>query len=574
LKQTLGGTKEKINAFSSSFKSLKMSFDTSTSVQTAIISSQILTAVKELSMLHFIFSFIVNLSSLVAEMEILKLLKQSEMDASMRSQCLPGTRENELGFILNWLLTPSSDKNILWLHGVAGSGKSVLATTVSQYFQKLGRRGAFLFFTRNNSFHSHPDNVICTLAYQLANFNPVLGSLICDVLKRNKDIVSSPLSQQAEELLEPLTSELAISGPIVIVLDSLDECGDASSRRTLLRPLLQQLAKIHSIFRILITSRAEHDLDSALSSCKNVLSRKLEINSESNKMDINKFLSVEMKTIQEDSVSLSSDWPGDEKIRALTHLSSGLWIWASTAVKYVHSYTAEENLDAILSNNSEKPENFDLNSLYALALGTAGEWNNEKFKNQFSLIMSAILTCRTPLATEQIDDLLGLNRKSSDILTYMKSVIYWESGKPVQILHASFGDYLVSAKSCESKPWYIDLSVANERIATACFTIMKNNLSFNICKLETSYYFNEDIPDINEKVEKWIPFKLQYACKYWGNHLHLSQKSNNLRETAQEILSKQFLFWLEVLSLTKTANLASPALLRTIDWNKVRLIFK
>ncbi|KAJ7936183.1 hypothetical protein B0H13DRAFT_1560082, partial [Mycena leptocephala] len=52
-------------------------------------------------------------------------------------QCLTGTRVDILNFIHEWLTTPSGSSDILWLYGVAGSGKSTISTTVAEDFRDL-----------------------------------------------------------------------------------------------------------------------------------------------------------------------------------------------------------------------------------------------------------------------------------------------------------------------------------------------------------------------------------------------------------------------------------------------------
>ncbi|KAK6966895.1 hypothetical protein R3P38DRAFT_2474582, partial [Favolaschia claudopus] len=51
---------------------------------------------------------------------------------SSRRECLPGTRSEIIGHITHLLTTPSQAQ-IIWLSGVAGSGKTTIATSVSEY---------------------------------------------------------------------------------------------------------------------------------------------------------------------------------------------------------------------------------------------------------------------------------------------------------------------------------------------------------------------------------------------------------------------------------------------------------
>src|SRR6266487_151042 len=79
----------------------------------------------------------------------LQALKPAPMDASNRTECLHNTRSGILSFITGWMIQPSEGQNILWLHGVAGCGKSTIANTIAVKFQACKMLGAFLFFDRS-----------------------------------------------------------------------------------------------------------------------------------------------------------------------------------------------------------------------------------------------------------------------------------------------------------------------------------------------------------------------------------------------------------------------------------------
>jgi hypothetical protein len=57
-------------------------------------------------------------------MENLKRLNSVAMNATLREECLPDTRQEILKSIVDWLTAPSAGQNTLWLHGVAGSAKA------------------------------------------------------------------------------------------------------------------------------------------------------------------------------------------------------------------------------------------------------------------------------------------------------------------------------------------------------------------------------------------------------------------------------------------------------------------
>ena len=164
-----------------------------------------------------------------------------------------GTRVETLNSITEHLIDPTKP-NILWLHGVAGAGKSTISTTIAQHFFNLHRRYAFLHFDRNDPLNGNPNSVIRTLARQLAGSHPAIDVAISEQLKNNIGIENTPLSAQFECLLrEPLVklTSLASDGPVIIILDALDECGDPASRKDLLKVLRQGLPRLPPVARLL-----------------------------------------------------------------------------------------------------------------------------------------------------------------------------------------------------------------------------------------------------------------------------------------------------------------------------------
>ncbi|KAK0470661.1 hypothetical protein IW261DRAFT_1406499 [Armillaria novae-zelandiae] len=70
-------------------------------------------------------------------------------------RCQPDTRLEVIKTVTNWVFDASGDQTkVLWLYGLAGSGKSTLATSIANYFAKLNRLGAFIFFSRDTKEQS------------------------------------------------------------------------------------------------------------------------------------------------------------------------------------------------------------------------------------------------------------------------------------------------------------------------------------------------------------------------------------------------------------------------------------
>ncbi|KAJ7819218.1 hypothetical protein B0H14DRAFT_3147577 [Mycena olivaceomarginata] len=94
----------------------------------------------------------------------------------------------------------SCNPNILWLSGVAGSGKSAIAASVAEHFRGLNGLGAFILC--NRKVPTHAGQVLQTIAYKLAEFNPeYIGAEIYATLEKKRGIVNEVILTQFEELL-------------------------------------------------------------------------------------------------------------------------------------------------------------------------------------------------------------------------------------------------------------------------------------------------------------------------------------------------------------------------------------
>ena len=68
---------------------------------------------------------------------------------------------------------------MLWIYGLAGTGKSTLSTTIAQSLRRRHRLGAFFFFNRDIPQRNFA-TLIRTLAYQLAVVDTRFGDAISD----------------------------------------------------------------------------------------------------------------------------------------------------------------------------------------------------------------------------------------------------------------------------------------------------------------------------------------------------------------------------------------------------------
>lgn len=496
------------------------------------------------------------------------------MSAFDRPLCLLGTRTKIQKQIIEWMLS-DTEKNILWLYGVAGSGKSTLSTTIAEHFRGLHRLGAFLFFERGKS---DPTSVIRTMAYGLAGADPSIAKHIVAAIELDNDIASASASNQFEELImKPLTAAAPfLCGPVLIVFDALDECGTFETRRTLMDLFRRELHKLPKNVRILITSRRETDIEEALSAQPEFV-RELELDyaAGDSQQDVLKYIRVEMTRWVKEKVYVPMDWPWEENMKLLADAAAGLFIWASTAIKLVslHRDNPFQKLKDIVSN-LQSLTSFGLNDLYANVLHNSGiSWDSCTSRTRFSQVIGLILLSKTPLSITTIDGILGFSPENSSkyILSGLQCLLVYSADGPIHLFHASFSDYLMSPERT-SDPWHIDVHALMMLIAIRCFNVMKDLLHFNMCNLESSFIPNDRIHGLEDRVKENIPPHLAYACLHWSQHLFESPQSSLLLDELSEFVYRRLLYWFEGLSLLKKVSVGDTMLSDALQWVGVSVL--
>src|SRR3984957_4865142 len=249
----------------------------------------------------------------------LQKLKPSHVPALAHSECQPDTRVDIFQFITEWVTMPSERNNILWLHGLAGSGKSSIAATIAAHFRRLRRLAAFLPFDRKAL--SDPSSVIKTLAYGLGSFDQRIGNSISAAISNNAELNTSSLAEQFGLLLQPLSSldSVQADGPIGVILDALDECGTSKSRVSLLKVLAGEFQKLPLCIRVLVTSRKEQDINLAFANKPHICAQELKITSSNIMHDVSSFLHQRFAEIRHAKhlLRLEPGWPGEKIIHTL-----------------------------------------------------------------------------------------------------------------------------------------------------------------------------------------------------------------------------------------------------------------
>lgn len=468
----------------------------------------------------------------------------------------------------DWVECSPSGQNFFWLRGLAGSGKSAISTTISNHFLGRGRLGAFIFFDRDFGSRSDPSAVVRTLAYQLGCFNSSIGTRVAAALKNAPSICLSPLRLQFQKLIvEPLSSleDGPFQSPIVIVIDALDECGNAHARKSLLAVLAEDSAKWAPALRIIMTSRAEPDIHSALESQPHIFSLELDITSDNNADDILRYFRHRISSIctTNKHLSLSPCWPGDNQIAELSKRTHGLFVWAKVASDFIDGHDPRKRLHRLLTGQAMLEAEAALDNLYTTALDSAGRWDDSDFVADFQAILGLVLVARDPLSMSAIDDLLyGIlaeGRPSIHTISLLGCILTYRT--KVRVLHPSLVDFLSDRRRCGRQVWFMNKKEQHIRLAVLCLDRMSGTLRRNFCNLAIS----------NRDVERDLPEGFAYSCIFWIEHIDcVGEELGLIAEHLDVFLHLHLLHWLEAMRILNHSPRSVRLLHRLLDCIQVR----
>jgi hypothetical protein len=83
---------------------------------------------------------------------------------------------------------------------------------------------------------------------------------------------------------------------------------------------------------------------------------------------------------------------------------------------------------------------------------------------------------------------------------------------------------------------------------------------------------NSELPELPSRVEQYVPETLQYACRYWVEHLLNISPEHAAKGTMvplRDFLFKHLLHWIELSSLLGQLDAALASLKSLEEWLKV-----
>jgi RecA/RadA recombinase len=288
---------------------------------------------------------------------------------------------------------------ICWLSGPAGTGKTTVAHTIAEEYDKRGQLAATFFFWRKTGDRDDINKLVGTLAWQIAKkISSALEPMEEALELKNTSRVPLP-----ELSLEDQLSKLLVRGPVanvnpagpsLIVIDGLDECASQEG----IRRLIDWLRKNKPPFRFLLTSRPEPQIEVCfLPGDGRIDARSLSLTE--SKDDIRKYFVKKLEEVWPKEQRIKDggapNWPSKSHLNELVEKSEGLFVYAATAVRYIGGGDSPKMLlEDVLKLHK------GLDPLYTQVIEVARK------RKYFDIVMGAVMHLRYSLTVNELSAVL------------------------------------------------------------------------------------------------------------------------------------------------------------------------
>ncbi|KAK2058362.1 purine and uridine phosphorylase [Colletotrichum caudatum] len=584
--------------------------------------------------------------------------------------CHPGTRLGVIDGIRDWAEDPN-DQDVYWLSGLAGTGKSTIARTLAQEFDKNHTLAGTFFFKRGDTDRNKASLLFSTIARQLVEHRPDISRFLEAEIRDSSNISSKNIREQFKRLLHqphqkyyednfkkayfaacglvydekdstdqpdkwspehtialdacnkaipealvishgrsksfssPSTSPVSavhrlegvdMENPayvevheathfqaantarleaentksLILIIDAIDECAMGKDVEIVV-PLLSEIAKskVYNL-KVLATSRPELPIRYAFGTIEGKYQevRLHEISGNNVACDIEKFLEHELEQIRrrwnwknrsQISRQLNQDWPGYDRVKTLVKISSCLFIFASTACRFIgDSFSSPEKqisviIDGFLSS-AQSPVRDRLAPTYLPVLWQFKDDRNVSEQadllRKFQDIVGTLVLLEEALSVNAIASLLDIEAIEVDqIIDPLSSAmdIPEDSDAPVKPFHLSFRDFLLGPSAGE---FSIPFLKTHQKIAFSCLDLLSRRwpLSLNIFRQDPKGSFS-----IKETVSEQFPPYVAYACLHWIYHVEKAELWLKDGDEVHQFFQTHLLHWLEALMYLKAS---------------------
>ena len=450
---------------------------------------------------------------------------------------------------------------VFWINGPgsAGTGKSTIAYTVARDLDRQQKLGASFFCSRDSADCSNPKLIFPTIAYQLGQFYPPFQEEVAAVIRADQEIAYKVVSLQLERLIvKPL---LAMKGQMpfcVVVIDALDECQDGGAASTILSSLALYITALSPV-KFLITSRPDaHIVEGFKVDRLNHTTQRYILHHVQKAVvetDLLLYLHSSLQKTRK-MYGLDATWPSVTNVKALAHLSSGLFIFAATAAEFIQdrSYSDPRGQMARLlgAMTAADPSPLEyLDQLYLQILENAFPNISSELASKVKVVLGSVVLLSNPLSPLSLQQLLGRQIDWNATFEQLQSVVVLphDNNEAIHLIHPSFHDFLTNPRRCSNAKFLVTPELQHSYLAGNCLRVMMELLKKDICDIKDPWKLHHELTNLPALVHQHIPQAVQYACLHWSQHLLHASLSDKLLDMLNEFCNVYLLYWVEACSL-------------------------
>ncbi|KAF8653557.1 hypothetical protein AX16_003894 [Volvariella volvacea WC 439] len=419
--------------------------------------------------------------------------------------------------IISWIENKDRDRNVFWLHGPDGTGKSTVLTKTAERLDRKDSKakvaGSF-FFCWGDPLRENLTRLIPTLACRLAICIKAVGKEIDAVIEEDPKILEASLESQWRKLIiEPVMTVIESGGsipPAVIIINGLDQCkGKVEQTRVL--ELIGSCGP-HFPIAFLVTTRPRDRLYNTLDRAF-VRLCSAPINLDAWASTWTEIRSRLTEVFQKGSqnlggYSLNEDQPSDEIVNRLTIAANGERVYVQVLFRYLDQagIDLDERLKGFLEYVPEGPSSLD--DLYAQIIRSSYRPKSAESQDLLFLICSDVLNGSLDKSVSELAWILGLDFDEcrSRLMTLSPLLdISDDNSKDIGTQDASFipfSQFLF--EKGRSEDYYVDKKVCAARIMERCLLKLKEterkripDRALTLCWWNCSRFLEQpgDVPD-------------------------------------------------------------------------------
>ncbi|MCJ1348667.1 hypothetical protein MMC31_006900, partial [Peltigera leucophlebia] len=448
------------------------------------------------------------------------------------------------------------------------TGKSTIARTIARSFADKGHLGASFSFKKGEGDRGTASRFFITIATALMARIPDLISGITKAIDADPAISKKALKDQFEKLILQPLFEIRQAHPnafgLIIVIDALDEC----ERKEDIQVILQLLARTKSLgpvsLWVFVTSRPDLPIRLGFKQMSDGTYQDLilhNIPKETIAHDIAVFLEHELRVVSKQR-SLPLGWPSKEQIQALVEMAIPLFIFASTACRYIGDErdNPKKRLEIFLQyQTTNQVSRLDKTYLPILnhLFDDKDELDKERQTSEFRKVVGSIVVLERLLSIPSLAHLLNIPKEDISCrldLLHVEVNIPIDEDMPIRLLHLSFRDFLLDTQKRGKSPFWVNEKETHKRLASKCLQLLSSpkGLRQNMCNLTRPGTLRSEVDC--QIIGNALPLEVRYACRYGAHHLEKSGGRICDGNLVHNFLKSYFLYWLEAMSFMGEAS--------------------